>query len=174
MRAPPARRTNLALLAALLLAFATGAGAVAAGSSPGRWVVIAHGLAGLTVVLLVPWKSRIIRRGLQRARRGRWASLLLAALASATLLTGIGYATGMVRSASGVRGMWLHVAAALLLVPLAIWHVLARPARPRGTDLSRRTLLRAAALGTVKWHGLDPRRPGAANQVGCRSFAGTC
>jgi hypothetical protein len=149
MRAPPGRRTNLALLAALLLAFATGTGVVAAGSSPGRWVALAHGVVGVAVVLLIPWKTRIIRRGLRRARRSRWASLLLAALASTTLLTGLGYATGLLRSVGGTRGMWLHVAAALSLAPLVIWHVLARPARPRKTDLTRRTLLRAGALTAV-------------------------
>jgi DMSO/TMAO reductase YedYZ molybdopterin-dependent catalytic subunit len=148
-RVPPGRRTNLALLAALLLAFATGLGAVATGSAHGRWVVLAHGGVGVAVVLLTPWKSRIVRRGLRRARRGRWASLLLATLASATLLTGLGYATGVLRSAGGVRGMWLHVAAALALVPLAVWHVAARPARPRATDLSKRSLLRAGALVAV-------------------------
>jgi hypothetical protein len=149
MRAPPGRRTNLALLAALLLAFATGTGVVAAGSSPGRWVALAHGVVGVAVVLLIPWKTRIIRRGLRRACRSRWASLLLAALASTTLLTGLGYATGLLRSVGGTRGMWLHVAAALSLAPLVIWHVLARPARPRKTDLTRRTLLRAGALTAV-------------------------
>jgi DMSO/TMAO reductase YedYZ molybdopterin-dependent catalytic subunit len=149
MRAPPGRRTNLALLTALLLAFATGTGVVAAGSSPGRWVALAHGVVGVTVLLLVPWKTGIVRRGLRRARRSRWASLLLAVLACVTLLTGVGYATGLLRSLGGTRGMWLHVAAALALAPLALWHVLARPARPRPTDLSRRTLLRAGALGAA-------------------------
>src|SRR6266511_1654976 len=141
------RRTNLALLVALLLAFATGIGAVAAGSSGGRWVVIAHGVAAMAVVLLVPWKSRVIRYGLRRARPSRWVSLVLAALAVTALLAGLGYATGLVRSVGGVRGMWLHVAAALALLPLAVWHVLARPARPRRSDASRRTLLRAGVLG---------------------------
>jgi DMSO/TMAO reductase YedYZ molybdopterin-dependent catalytic subunit len=149
MRAPPGRLTNLALLAGLLLAFATGTGVVAAGSSPGRLVALAHGVVGLAVVLLVPWKTRIVRRGLRRARRSRWASLLLAALASITLLTGLGYATGLLRSVAGTRGMWLHVAAALTLLPLVAWHVLARPARARRTDLTRRTLLRAGALTAV-------------------------
>jgi len=149
VRAPPARVTNLALLAALLIAFASGIGAVAAGSASGRWVAVVHGVVGVAVVLLIPWKTRIVRRGLRRARRSRWASLLLAALASTAVLTGLGYATGLFRSAGGFRGMWLHVAAALALLPLVVWHVLARPARPRRTDLSRRTLLRAGALGAA-------------------------
>jgi DMSO/TMAO reductase YedYZ molybdopterin-dependent catalytic subunit len=149
MRVPPGRVTNLALLAALLLAFATGTLVMAAGSAPGRWLALAHGVAGAAVVLLVPWKARVVRRGLRRARPGRWASLLLAALASVALASGVGYATGLLRSVGGTRGMWLHVAAALALLPLAAWHVAARPARPRRTDLSRRTLLRAGALGAV-------------------------
>src|SRR5205809_33936 len=36
---------------------------------------------------------------------------------------------------------------ALLLVPLALWHIVARRIRPRRSDLSRRTFLRAGVLG---------------------------
>ena len=146
MRSPRPRRTNLALLVALGIAFATGTGAVAAGTSSGRWVVLTHGGAGIAVALLSPWKSRIIRRGLKRARRGRWASLALASLVSVALTTGIGYATGLVLSIGGIPGMWLHIAAALAAAPIIIWHVAVRPARPQPTDLSRRALLRTGAL----------------------------
>jgi DMSO/TMAO reductase YedYZ molybdopterin-dependent catalytic subunit len=143
---PPARLTNTALLAALILAFGTGVGAVATGSAHGRWVVVGHGAAGVLVVLLVPWKSRIIRRGARRRRPGRWASYLLAVLVLVTVTLGFGYASGLVRSVSGTAGMWLHVATALALVPLVVWHSLARRARPRRADLTRRTLLRAGTL----------------------------
>lgn len=149
MRAPPARLTNLTLLAALLVTFATGLGAVATGSEHGRWVVIGHGIAGMAVILLIPWKSRIVQAGLRTARRSRWASLTLAGLTAATLLFGLGYTTGLISEVGGIRGMWLHIAAALVLVPLALWHVLARKARPKKTDLSRRTLLRTGAIGVA-------------------------
>jgi DMSO/TMAO reductase YedYZ molybdopterin-dependent catalytic subunit len=151
MRAPPPRITNLALLAALLVAFASGVGAVAAGTASGRWVAVAHGVVGVAVVLLVPWKSMIVRRGLHRPRhrRSRWVSLLLAALAVAALVTGLGSASGLLRSVGGFHGIWLHVAAALALVPLVVWHVLARPAHASRMDLSRRTLLRAGTLGAA-------------------------
>jgi hypothetical protein len=143
------RRTNLALFAALALAFATGLGAVATGSARGRWVVLAHGVAAVTVVLLIPWKTRVIRYGLRRARATRWLSLSLAALAVTALALGFGYATGVVRSVGGLPGMWLHVAAALALVPPLLWHVLARRARPRRSDLSRRTVVRAGLAVAV-------------------------
>src|SRR4030095_13260769 len=105
MRAPPPRITNLALLAALLVAFASGVGAVATGTASGRWVAVAHGIVGVAVVLRVPWKSMIVRRGLRRVRPGRWASLLLAALAVITLLAGLGSASGLLRCVGRCAGM---------------------------------------------------------------------
>jgi hypothetical protein len=153
VRGPAPRVTNLALLVVLVVAFGSGVGVVAAGSPSGRWLAVAHGVVGMAVVLLVPWKGRVVHRGLRRARRTRWLSLLLAALAVAAVLTGIGYATGVVRSVGGVLGMWLHVAAGLVLVPLAVWHVLARRVRPRVADLSRRTVIKAG-LFTVAAAGL--------------------
>lgn len=146
LRRPNGRSTNLSLLVALLLALGTGIGAVATGSPRGRWVVVAHGLAAVLVVLLGPWKTRVARAGLRRARLTRWLSLALAVLAVAALLFGFGYATGVVRSVGGYPGLWVHVAAALALVPLATWHVLARRVRPRRTDLRRRALLRGGTL----------------------------
>jgi DMSO/TMAO reductase YedYZ molybdopterin-dependent catalytic subunit len=52
----------------------------------------------------------------------------------------------LVRSIAGKPGLWVHIAVALALVPLVVWHVWARGIRPRRTDLSRRTLLRAGVL----------------------------
>jgi hypothetical protein len=140
------RVTNTTLLTALLLAFVTGVGAVATGSAHGRWVVVAHGIAAVAVVLLVPWKTRVVRAGLRRARASRWVSLLLAALAVATLFFGFGYATGALRSVAGWPGMWLHIALAFVLLPLVAWHALARRIRP---NLSRRSLLVVAAAGLL-------------------------
>jgi hypothetical protein len=137
---------NQVLLVVLLLTFATGVAAVAVGSPRESWVAIGHGIGGMAVVLLIPWKSRVARTGLRRARLSRWLSLLLAALALITLLAGLGYATGLVRSIAGQNGLWLHIVVALALVPLVVWHVWARGIRPHRTDLSRRTLLRAGVL----------------------------
>jgi len=145
---PPGRQVNQALLVVLLLVFGTGVAAVAVGSPNESWVAIGHGICGMAVVLLIPWKSRVARAGLRRARFSRWLSLLLAALVLVTLIAGLGYAVGWVRSFAGETGLWLHIAVALALVPLVAWHVWARGIRPRRTDLSRRTLLRAGGLAT--------------------------
>jgi len=136
----------LALLVVLLFAFGTGVATVAIGSPDGAWVAIGHGICGVAVVLLIPWKSRVVRGGLRRARLTRWLSLLLAVLALFTLIAGFGYATGLVRSIAGKAGLWVHIAVALALVPLVVWHVWARGIRPRRADLSRRALVRAGVL----------------------------
>ena len=147
LRAPAGRITNQTLLAALVLVFGTGVATVAIGSSSGRWAAIAHGVAGLVILLLVPWKSRVVRGGLRRGRATRWVSLLLAGLVIITFVAGVGYATGLVRSIAGRPGLWVHIAVALVLVPLVLWHLVARRIRPRRSDLSRRTFLRAGLLG---------------------------
>jgi DMSO/TMAO reductase YedYZ molybdopterin-dependent catalytic subunit len=130
----------------LLFAFGTGVATIAIGSPDGAWVAVGHGICGLAVVLLIPWKSRVARGGLRRARLSRWLSLLLAVLALITLIVGLGSATGLVRSIAGKPGLWVHIAVALTLVPLVVWHVWARRIRPRRADLSRRAALRAGVL----------------------------
>ncbi|HWO71316.1 MAG TPA: molybdopterin-dependent oxidoreductase [Actinomycetota bacterium] len=140
------RRTNLALAALLALALGTGALGFAVGQPWVRWVLVAHGGAGLAIVLLAPWKQAIALRGLARARPGAWASVALAAVLAVVVLTGLLHLAGLPRSIGGLSPMQLHVGAALASVPLAAWHVLARPVRPRRTDLSRRAVLRAGLL----------------------------
>ena len=54
--------------------------------------------------------------------------------------------------------LWVHVALALLLIPLVAWHYLARKTRPRTADLSRRNLFRLGGLISAAgflWFGLD-------------------
>jgi hypothetical protein len=69
--------------------------------------------------------------------------VLLSALVVLTVVTGFAHAIGAWPS---LLAMQIHVAAALCSIPLAIWHVIVRPVRPRRTDLSRRNLLRAGAV----------------------------
>ena len=63
LRAPAGRITNQALLVALVLVFGTGVATVAIGPASGQWVAIAHGIAGPVILLLVPWKSRVVKGG---------------------------------------------------------------------------------------------------------------
>jgi DMSO/TMAO reductase YedYZ molybdopterin-dependent catalytic subunit len=140
------RRTNVALLALLAGAVVTGALSFAIGGSWVRWAVVAHGVAGLGIVALAPWKSAISARGLRRHASRRALSFALFALVVATLVTGIGHATGLLSSLGPVSAMQVHVAAAVASLPLAVWHMLARKTLPHRTDLSRRNLLRGGVL----------------------------
>ena len=137
------RGTNLALLVFLIGALVTGGLAFAIGGAWAFWALAAHGAAGLALVLLAPWKSVISARGLRKARPSTAASLLLAFLIVLTVASGVAHAVGLW---TGGLAMQVHVGAALLSIPLAIWHVVARPVRPRPSDLSRRSLLRAGAV----------------------------
>lgn len=142
------RRTNLALLIVLVAALATGALAFAAGTWWGRPVVVAHGLAGLAVLVLAPWKSVVVRRGLaRRPGPGRWASVAFGVLVLAAVAAGLAHATGAAASLGPVSAMQVHVGAALAAVPLLLWHAAARGGpRARRSDLSRRALLRAGVV----------------------------
>jgi DMSO/TMAO reductase YedYZ molybdopterin-dependent catalytic subunit len=142
-----ARRTNLGLLVALVAALASGGLAFAVGTGWGRPVVVGHGLAGLAVLVLAPWKSAIVRRGLaRRTGPGRWASVAFGVAVLVAVAAGLAHATATLLTAGPVTAMQVHVGAALVAVPLLAWHAAARGVRVRRTDLSRRALLRAGAV----------------------------
>ncbi len=151
-RFPAGRRTNLALLVLLGLVFLTGTLVFAIGEGWGRWVAIGHGVAGVAMVLLGPWKSAISLRGFGRRGLASWPSAALGLLIVIAVLTGVTHVTGLLR---GTTVMRIHVGAAIASIPFAVWHVMARPVRPRKTDLSRRALLRSGALlgGSVAVYG---------------------
>jgi DMSO/TMAO reductase YedYZ molybdopterin-dependent catalytic subunit/multisubunit Na+/H+ antiporter MnhB subunit len=149
------RRTNLALLAVLTVAFATGLTAETLGTPGlGRWVVAAHGVAGLAVALLTPWKTRVAQRGLRRRNARRAVSVVVAAMMTVVLVTGVLNTVGVPERIGRFTVLWVHIAVALALVPLLGWHVVARKTLPRSTDLTRRNVLRlggVASAATVAW-----------------------
>jgi DMSO/TMAO reductase YedYZ molybdopterin-dependent catalytic subunit len=152
------RLTNVALLCLLALAFASGWVAFELSGQPARAILVIHAAAGVAIVLLVPWKSMIARRGLRRPRPLRWASLVLAAGLLVSLAFGFLHSFG--RPVVGyLTALDFHIGAAVAVVPFVVWHLLARPAKLRPADLSRRnflkgaTLLGAAALGVVALPG---------------------
>jgi hypothetical protein len=149
------RRTNLALLALLLVAFVTGVLAYGTGTPPAAGVIVAlHGAAGLGLLLLVPWKAVVVRRAWRRAVTTRTSSVGLGVLVAVTVLTGVLHAVGVGR-------LWLlqvHVGAAICLAPLLLVHAWGRRQRPRRTDVSRRALLQAGGLAAgaaALWGGLE-------------------
>jgi len=145
------RRTNLALLLLLLLPVAFGSGWVAFGTGtlwPARVVVAIHAVAGIAVLVLVPWKRVIVGRGLRR--RGRLLrkvpGIALGVLILLCVASGLVHSWAGVYDYAGLTDMQVHVGTAVLAVPLFVAHVATRRQRPRTTDVSRRSLLRLGAL----------------------------
>lgn len=138
------RRTNVALLAVLVGAFVSGWAAFATGTEvPARLTTIGHGLLGLGVVVLTPWKTVVVRR----APALRVASLALAAVIVICLVAGFVQVFAGYGLVAGLSPIQMHVGAACVAVPLLVWHLL----RHRGqalarTDLRRRQLLRTAGF----------------------------
>ena len=145
------RRTNLGLLALVALALVTGTVSYAVGTAPATTIVTtAHAAVGLALVLLVPWKSAVARRGLRRSEHaGRTAGLVLAGLLATTVAAGLAQATVGWTTAAGLSPLQVHVGAALLAVPLLVRHAVTHWQAPRRADASRRAVLRAALLGAA-------------------------
>ncbi len=140
------RRTNIALMLLLIGALLTGALAYATGTGWARLWVILHGVVGLGIVALAPWKSVIVRRGLARKRPGWAISSLFAVLVAVAILFGVLHATGVAVSFGEVTALQIHVGSALFAIALGLWHVMVKRVRMARTDMSRRNLLRAGAL----------------------------
>ncbi len=144
------RRTNLALLVLLVLSLVSGVLAFGIGTTgPATVVVVAHGAAGLGLLLLVPWKSVVARRG-WRGNVGRRAPGAVL-LAMVVLVVG----SGLLHSLAGFRSyLWLtpmqvHVGAAVIAAVALVAHLRVHPSAlvPRRADLSRRAVLRTVGLG---------------------------
>ncbi len=145
----PGRRTNLALLALLAGAFVTGLLAFGVGTSPeSRAVSVVHGVLGLGILVLAPWKTVIVRRGIRRRRR-HTVAVVFTIVVVISLVTGVVHATLGPLQVAGVSVLAVHVGSAVAAVPLALIHVVHRRQRLRAADLSRRTALRAIAVGGV-------------------------
>ena len=139
-------RTNLALLVLLAIAFATGWLAFAFATAPARWSLVLHATGGFAILLLLPWKSIVARRGVRRPRPGRWASIALSGLVLVSLAAGLAHSTGLLVTVGPLTAMDFHVGAALVAVPFVVWHAAARRIRLRPADVSRRNFLRSAAV----------------------------
>jgi DMSO/TMAO reductase YedYZ molybdopterin-dependent catalytic subunit len=171
-----ARRTNLGLLLVLVMAFASGTVGLALGTSVSRLALIVHGVAAFCLLALVRHKVAVVRVGWRLHPSGRWLSLWLAVVVVATTVLGILHTTGVQRQLAGYTTLAWHIGLALVFVPLLAWHVLARRVRPRRTDLSRRSLLRAGLVvgtGTVTYVAVETAIRTASLPGASRRFTGS-
>ena len=140
------RRTNIALLWLSAAALATGVLAFAVGSGWNVWVTAVHGAVGFGVLVLAPWKSTIVRRGLRKLRPGRGGAILLTMLVAVALVSGSIHSLGWLLRTGPVTTMQIHVGTGIASMALLIWHARKRPTMLRRADLGRREVLRGTTL----------------------------
>ena len=159
------RRTNLALLGLLLLAFVTGVLAYGVGTPTAATVVVAvHGAAGLGLLLLVPWKAVIVRRSWPHAASTRALATGLGVLVALTVLTGVLHAIGV----APLSMLLIHVGIAVCAAPLLLVHAWGRrpappPHRPLPPDPAQGRRPgggRRRAVGRGRGRPAAHRRPG--------------
>jgi hypothetical protein len=150
------RRTNLALGLLLVLAVLSGLASNTIGVDWPLDLATVHGVLALGILLLGPWKSLVIQRGLRHRRKGNWTSLVLLGFTLTALLSGVVHSTGLTTHIGPLTVMQVHVGAAVIALVMAIQHFLRHPVPPRATDLDRRALLRGTVLisgGAITWLG---------------------
>ncbi len=164
------RKTNVALLITLSLAWITGGASFLLGSSSTAWLVTVHGVVGFAVLVLARPKSPIIQRGLSRRRSNRFASIALAVVVVGAFGTGLIHTVNVWEPFGVWSPMGLHLIFALVAVPLVAMHMVTRPQRVRPMDLSRRTWLQALGVAAIalglrtgfdRWVSADRRFTGS-------------
>ena len=161
-----ARATNLAILVLLVAELASGVGSYLAGSPGGRWVLWVHSLGGLSLVVLIGWKWRIVWRSFARRGAGFWAlpSLLLGVLFLGTLASGLLWTVVALPELrlpgyGPIRPLVLHALLGAALAPPFLFHAIAHRPRarpvPRASRRAALRLLGVAGGGLVLWQRLE-------------------
>ena len=125
------RRTNLALAVLLVTAVISGLASQAIGVDWPLDTAVIHGAVALAILLLSPWKTSIVRRGLKKKRPGRVFSLILLTVVLITLASGLLHAHGEISRIGPLTVMQIHVGGAVLALGLAIDHFRRHPVTPR-------------------------------------------
>ena len=144
------RRVDLVLGLLLVAGVLTGIAANTIGVNWPLDLIQLHAAAALAIVLLIPWKVVIARRGLGRRRRSwrvKGLSLALAVFVLVTVGSGLLHSTGHVEFVGPLTLMQIHVGSAVGAVAVVVLHFVQHAVRPRRSDADRRAVLRLAVLG---------------------------
>ncbi len=153
----PARIVDWSLALCTAVAFATGLTGNLTGTPVGRWIFVAHGIAGFVLALFLVPK---LRRVLPRIAHLPWdsatsTSVLTTLLTFVTLGTGVAWVTGVHIWFMGFELLNWHVTIGFVVVAVLSAHMVMRAKPVRRRDLSgRRQAVRwlgIAAVGAAIW-----------------------
>ncbi len=112
-----ARQVNLLIEVFVVAAMITGLASWATGDRWNGWFVIAHGVVGLALLLLVPAKLHgSVGPGFRRRRHTRWLSAAFGVLVLTTVALGVAHATGLWFGVGTWSALWTHSLFALAAV----------------------------------------------------------
>jgi len=159
---PTPRAVDWGLFVAVATLLATGVATIFAGTPDSAWIIDAHALSGVVLVLLLPVKLRRISHRVSPSRLTgtRILSVGLAAVVLGALGTGIWWIFGGTLDLGPWGLFHLHVALGLLVPPLLLVHLRSRFHSPtQATRGGRRDVLRYAGLvtaGALFWRVQGP------------------
>ena len=139
----------MALAVLLVSAVLTGLASQAIGLDWALDTAIIHGAVAVGILLLAPWKSTVVSRGLKKKRPGRAFSLALLAMVVTAVVSGLIHSYGDISRIGPLTVMQIHVGAAVLALALAVDHFRRHPVKPRHFDVDRRAFMRASALAAA-------------------------
>jgi DMSO/TMAO reductase YedYZ molybdopterin-dependent catalytic subunit len=147
---PPPRLVDGAILALVGFEVLSGLASLLVGTPDDGWLFVLHGIAGLSLVVLLFWKLRRVRHRVLRAAardRATPVSVLLAVVALATLATGVAWSFLGVIRVGGFTLLFGHMLLGVLVVPVLAWHLRHRLRLPRRRDVEgRRSALQFGAV----------------------------
>ncbi len=154
----PPRLVDWTLFALVCFEVLSGIVSLTLGRPEHRFLFYLHGIAGLTLVVLLFWKLRRVRHRI--VDRSNWdritpVSILAALVAIGALLTGIMWTFGYHSHILYWEFLMLHMVLGVVLVPLVVVHLAGRFRPPRQVDFEGRrtalTYLALAGAGTLAW-----------------------
>jgi hypothetical protein len=148
----PPRLVDWTVLGAVVVAVCSGLVSLVAGRPGDWWVFAVHGVAGFVLLVALYWKLRRVRPRVTQANwtRTTVVSVLLTALALATVGTGVAWTFGANVDVAVWNLLNLHIGLGLVLVPVLLVHLRSRFRWPSRADFEgRRTAVTYTGLAVV-------------------------